>query len=241
MEFRLSSWIKVGIVAVAAIAMVACGGGGGGGNANKPRIRYVNASADSTALTYTLDGEVKASGVTYLGLSPNFEEEEQASYDVAVHEDGDNPDFDAITASFGNDKEYLMAAVGLENPGGEPLKRLRLFGLEISLTAPNGNQSRIYVLHAFNRAAGLETPAIDLRNPGDNPQYTVTNIAYGSIGTLDIDASTQTFVARRNASESVYATNTGTFAAGGIYLAIVGGVEAASGAQAPVIQFIKIN
>jgi hypothetical protein len=158
-----------------------------------------------------------------------------------VHEDGVNPELDAIAASFSNDNEYLIACVGLENFGTEFLKRLRLRSLAIDLTAPNGNKSRLYVLHAFNRSTGLETPNIDLRNPGDNPQYKVENIAFGDIGTLEIDASTQTFVARRNESESVYATNTGTFVPGGIYLVIVGGLEGAVGVQEPRIEFIKIN
>jgi hypothetical protein len=241
MEFNLRTWWKVSVIGLAAIALVACGGGGGGSSVNKPRLRYVNASPDALPLTFTLDGDTKATGVSYLNLSPNFQEEDQDTYDVGMHEDGDNPGLDAIAAGFANEKEFLIAGVGLKNFGAETLKRLRLFAMEVSLTAPNGSRSRIYVLHAFNRSVGLDTPSIDMRNPGDNPQYKVENIAYGTIGAIEIDASTQTFVARRNASESVYATNTGTFVAGGIYLAIVSGIEGGAGAQAPVIQFVKIN
>ena len=97
------------------------------------------------------------------------------------------------------------------------------------------------MFHAFLRSSGLDTPNIDLRNPGDNPQYKVENIAFASTGNLTIDSSTQTFVARRNDSESVYATQTFTFAPGGIYLAIVAGVEGQVGVQAPKIEFIKLN
>ncbi len=232
---------KAGLLLGAAMALSACGGGGGGSNQNKPRLRFVNASADALPLTFALDGDVKATGVTYPGLSANFFEEDQESYDVTVHEDGNNPDFDAITAGFGNDKEFLIFAVGLKNFGTETLKRLRLFVSEIDLTVPNGSKSRIYVLHAFNRSAGLDTPNIDLRNPGDNPQYKVENVSYGSIGTLNIDASTQTFVARRSGSDSVYATKIATFDPGGIYLALVSGVEGEVGAQAPAIEFLKLN
>jgi hypothetical protein len=234
-------WWKTSVVLVAALSMFACGGGGGGGGIeSKPRIRYVNASADTSPLTFTLDGNDQATGIAYLGLSA-LQQQEQNTYDLAVREDGSNPDFDAIATVFQNDREYIVAAIGLENFGAEPLKRVRLFTPEINLTAPNGNRSRIHVLHAFNRSTGLETPAIDMRNPGDNPQYKVENIGYGSIGTLEIDASSQTFVVRRNASESVYVTNTATFDGGGIYLAIVSGVEAEVGALAPTLTFVKLN
>lgn len=232
---------KLGLIAAAAVSLVACGGGGGGGSVNKPQVRYVNASPDADPLTFSLDGDDKASGVGYLGLSTGFQEEDAESYDVSVREDGNNPSLDAFTTQFANENEYLVTAVGLENFGADPFKRLRLVSLQINLTAPNGSRSRVYVLHAFNREGGLDTPNIDLRNPGDNPQYRVENIAFGALGTLDIDASTQTFVARRNNSESVYATETFTFAGGGIYLAIVGGIENATGAQAPQIEFIRLN
>ena len=236
-------WFKAALAAVVAVSLVACGGSGGGSGSgvNDPRIRYVNASPDVSPVTFTLDGDVKATGIAYLGMSPNFAEEKQDSYDVAVHEDGANPELDAIAANFSNDTEYIVACVGLENFGTEFIKRLRLRSLAIDLTIPNGNRSRLYVLHAFNRSVGLDTPNIDLRNPGDNPQYKVENIDFGNIGTLEIDASTQTFVARRSESESIYATNTGTFAPGGIYLVIVGGIEGEVGVQAPGIEFIKLN
>ncbi|MBC8064394.1 MAG: DUF4397 domain-containing protein [Chlorobia bacterium] len=238
----MHAWWKVGLVAVFAITVTACGGGGGGGSSvNKPRIRYVNASPDVDPVTFTLDGDVKASGIAYLGLSPVFIQEDQDTYDVAVHEDGSNPDLDAVAIGIQNDKEYLVNCLGLESFGVEQNKRLRIATIEINLTAPNGNRSRIYVLHAFNRAAGFDTPNIDLRNPGDNPQYKVEDIAFGAAKSLEIDASAQTFVARRNASESVYATETATFDGGGIYLAIVGGVENAVGIQVPQIEFIKLN
>lgn len=238
---KVSGW-KVGLIAAIAVSLVACGGGGGGGGStNDPRIRYVNASPDTAPVTFTLDDGDEATGVGYLGLSSAFEDLEQESYDVSVREDGDNPSLDAFTTQFTNDNEYLLACVGLKNFGSEPFKRLRLVNLQINLTAPNGSRSRIYVLHAFNREGGLDTPNIDMRNPGDNPQYKVENIAFGALGTLEIDASTQTFVARRNNSESVYATETFTFAGGGIYLAIVGGIENAGGVQTPQIEFIRLN
>lgn len=232
---------KTALLCTIGLVLAACGGGGGGSSPNKPRLRYLNASPDASPLSFSLDGNLRASGIGYLDLSPEFDEEDADSYDLTVKEDGDNPDFDAITASFGDDREYMVFGVGLENFGTETLKRLRLFVSEVSLTAPNGNKSRIYVLHAFNRATGFDTPNIDLRNPGDNPQYKVENISYGTIGALEIDASTQTFVARRSSSESVYVTKTETFVGGGIYIGIVSGVENAVGPTAPAITFIRIN
>jgi len=239
---NMSSLWKAGLLVFVAVAAVACGGGGGGTGTTKPRIGFLNASFDSTALTFKIDGDVKASALGYLGSSASFIEEKQDSYDLAVQEDGSgNPDLDSFVTNFLNQKEYMVAAVGQENYGSEPLKRLRLVAPQIDLTLPNGNTSRIYFLHAFSRAAGFDTPAIDVRNPGDNPQYEVDAIDFGSTGTLTVDASTQTFVARRSGTESVYATSTFTFVSGGIYIGVVCGIENGTGTQAPKIQFIKVN
>lgn len=236
-----TAW-KTGLLICLAATLTACGGGGGGGSsASKPRVRFVNASVDSTALTFKLNGDTEATGVLYPGISSAFKNKDQNSYDIAVREDGGTEDLDASIATFVNEKEYLVSAVGLESFGSEPQKRLRLVAPEIDLTAPNGNKARIYVLHAFVRATGFDTPNIDLRNPGDNPQYKVENIAFSSIGTLLIDASTQTFVARRTGTESVYATQTFTFDPSGVYVGIVSGIEGEVGASAPKIQFIKLN
>jgi len=239
---NMSSVWKAGLLMCLAAAAVACGGGGGGSSSvTKPRIRFINASVDSTALTFKVNGDVDASGVTYGALSSGFIEKTQDSYDLSVREDSGGDDFDSAVTNFLNNKEYLVGAVGLENWGGESLKRLRMIAPEIDLTAPNGNKSRIYVLHAFLRPAGFDTPNIDLRNPGDNPQYQVTNIGFGEIGTLTIDSSTQTFVARRSGTESDYVSQSFTFDSQGIYVAIVCGIEGQVGAQAPKIQFIKLN
>lgn len=242
MSMNMSSVWKAGLLMCLAAALVACGGGGGGGtDVTKPRIRFLNASPDSTALTFKVNGDVDATGVLYPGVSSQFIEKTQDSYDLSFLEDSGGDEFDSAVTNFLNNKEYLVGAVGLENWGGESLKRVRVVAPEIDLTVPNGNKARIYVLHAFIRAVGFDTPSIDLRNPGDNPQYQVTNIAFGDVGTLTIDASTQTFVARRNGTESVYATQTSTFDGGGIYVGIVCGVEGEVGAKAPKIQFIKLN
>ena len=238
----MNFWWKAGLCVFLAASLTACGGGGGGGRtASKPRIRFVNASPDSTALTYSIDGSVEASAIPYLGLSDKFKDKDPDSYDLSVREDAGSEDLDAVVGSFSNEKEYLITTVGLEAYGAEPVKRARIVSPEIDLTVPNGTKSRIYVLHGFLRATGFDTPNIDLRNPGDNPQYKVENIDFGSIGTLTIDATTQTCVARRTGTESVYATQTFTFDAGGIYLAIVGGIEGGSAPLDPKITFIKIN
>ncbi|MCC7229158.1 MAG: DUF4397 domain-containing protein [Fimbriimonadaceae bacterium] len=232
---------NAGLLLVVAFSLSACGGGGGGQSINKPRLRYVNASPDVNPLSFLIDGSIKTTGIAYLGISPAFVDEDAKEYDMAVREDGELSDLDSVVTGFENEKEYLVCVAGLKNFGSEFVKRLRLVTPQIDLTAPNGNKSRIYVFHAFLRSSGLDTPNIDLRNPGDNPQYKVENIAFASTGNLTIDSSTQTFVARRNDSESVYATQTFTFAPGGIYLAIVAGVEGQVGVQAPKIEFIKLN
>ncbi len=232
---------KVGIVVVLACALTACGGGGGGGSKNNPpRLRYLNASPDAGPLTFKLDSEPRASGVTYPGVSPDLDTITQSDYDVSVSEDGGN-DLDAQAVGFANEKEYLVAAVGLEDFGVEFFKRLRLVMYEVNLTPPNGNRSRIYGLNGFIRVPGIDTPNIDLRTPGETPQYKIENIAFAAVVSAEIDSSTQTFIARRSGSDSEYATGTFTFEPGGVYVAVFAGIENAVGAQAPRIEFLRIN
>jgi len=230
---------RIGILHLVAIAVFACGGGGGGRSFNQPRLAYLNGSPDAGNLTFTIDSQERTTGLAYPTASP-LDEIAAGGYDLAVHQDGDNPDLDALAASLENEKEYLVSAVGLMNFGGEFFKRLRLTIFEINLTPPNGNRSRIYFVHGFVRDTGFDTPNLDLRNPGETPQYKIENVAFGSVGTTDIDSSTQTFVARVNGSDVVFATATGTFDPGGIYVALVSGQENGVGAMAPALTFIKI-
>lgn len=232
---------KAGLAALAMNALWACGGGGGGANTNPPRLRYLNGSPDSAPLTFKLDSDNRVTGVTYPGVSPNIDSVMQDGYDFAVAEDGDNPDLDSAAFGIVNEHEYLVGAVGLKNFGDEFFKRLRLVVYDVNLTPPNGNRSRIYAINGFVRAVGFDTPAVDLRNPVENPTYKIENIAFGGIGTAEIDSSTQTFEARRNGSTTVYATGTGTFEPGGVYVAMIAGIEGGVGTQAPRIEFLRIN
>jgi hypothetical protein len=242
MRLSIGALLKVMLAALTIAAMVGCGGGGGGGSSvPKPTIKFLNASPDSTALTFLMNDDVRASGLAYLESSPTFVTIDPNDYDMFVREDGSPEDLDAITATLGADKDFVATAIGLENFGTENLKRIRIVPIEVDMTAPNGSKARLYILHTFNRQVGFDTPAIDFQSPGDNPQYKVTGINFAGAATLTVDSGSQTFEARRAGTENVYATATQALDAGGIYIVLFTGIEGQVGTQAPQLVFVKLN
>ncbi len=228
---------------ILALFVAGCSGGGGGNSLPDPMIRFMNSSPDSNPLTFNYDTTSEATDLTYLQLSSNVTVDD-GDHAINLVDTVSGDVIDAISSTFNKDTRYLTIAKGLLNYGTENEKRLRLINFTYDKTAPNGTKARLLIIHAFNRAAGFMTPNIDFQNPGNNPLYAVTDISYTeeTPRTLVVDSDVSLeFDARRASTENVYASATQTFDAGGIYLALITGIEGGTGAQAPSIQFIKLN
>lgn len=223
--------------------LAGCGGGGGGGTSqNKPKVRGFNASPDSNPVLIQLNTDVFEPNLSYLDGTTIFHQEKAQSWDVEVFDSITNDSLWAETTTFNSNTNYALVTYGLESFGTEFLKRLRSTEFPVDLTAPVGNKATLFVFHGFNRATGFDTPDIDFKNPGDNPQYDVTNITYGGGASITVDSGNSlTFVAQQSGTEGVFATSTPTLDAGGVYLVIVTGVEGASGVQQPQIAYFKLN
>jgi hypothetical protein len=233
--------ILFGLVAIGALALVGCAGGGGGGGLPNPTIRYFNGSPDSTSLNFLLDDAVEASQLAYLESTPDFESVQARIRDLRVQEDGSSIDLWSEVVDLQKDRHYLVSAVGIENFGSEPLKRLRLLFTELDRTAPNGTRARLLIVHGYNRAAGLETPPIDFQTPGDNPQFRVSDIAYANTATLEVDAGNWTFEARRQGTQTILVQQNITLEGGKIYAAYVLGIENGLGQHTPRIEFVELQ
>ncbi len=230
----------LGLVLFAAFLMLSGCGGGGASSIPDPRVRFVNASPDATSLDLMIDDDLKASQIGFLTQSPVTTVKAGHHY-LVLNEDGNAFQIDSQVFTFVGDTDNIVLAFGLENFGTENIKRLRLFPFKVNLTAPNGNKSRLIIVHTFMRAPGFETPAIDFQNPGNNPQFSAKNINFGAVTTIDVDSGAQSFEARRTGTENVYASATTTLAPGKVYLAIVGGVEGGGGNSLPQITFMPLN
>jgi len=235
----------VAVLVAGALALTGCGGSSVTDDLD-PEVYFVNGSSDSIALNFTMDEILEAGNVSYLGGSggwiiKEFKDETQQGYDVAVSAVDTGTEFDRIAQVFQQDTSSLIVAIGQRTfAPGEDIKRLRLINFTVNRQQPNGNRCRLIVLHAFNRFPGFNTPAILFKNPGDNPQYQVGPIDYGTNSTLDIDAGTHTFEARRADGEAVYATATQNLNAG-VYLVMVTGVESDPDPnRRPRISFISL-
>ncbi len=235
-------------------ALVMVFGCGGGGNntpdvAPDPVVGFINASANSLALDVLLNETQLSNNVAFLGASPSsgavltFNSFEPGDYDLAIQESA-TPETQAIeVGTIALDKSYVIFAAGLVMPPSDEFdKRMRPVLFEFDRTKPNGNKARLLVLHSYNRAVGLETPALDFKSPGDNPTINETNIGFATARQVLIDAGTQKFVARRNGAEfDVTPEATFTFVGGKIYAAIIGGTEGVAGARGPKITFIEVQ
>jgi hypothetical protein len=209
-------------------------------------VRFINGSPDSTALNFALNGQVDAAATAYLGSSSTFASFPAASYDVSATELGAtvslSDEVDALSAS----TSYLVVGFGIENYNGtagpEPAKRFRATAIPVTLSVPNGGLARIIVLHAFNRAPGFDTPAIDFQDTGS--VYTpLSNISFGGTATLTVTPGYISFEAVRDGTSQVYATDGAgfTFAAGKTYFALVSGIEGRTGTQAPAITYFQLD
>lgn len=234
---RAFCWIGLGAVLFAA----GCGGTGTSSVLPPdPELMFFNVSPDSTPISFFLDDLEVKTGQTYLQSPSPFLAVTPGDQDMSIAPSagGDTTWGEAVFLE--RDKSYLIVAFGLENFGGEPLKRQRIAILQTSRTSPN-NSARLIVLHAYNRSTGFATPTIDFQNPGDNPEYKQEAITFGNRAEIVVASGTYTFVARRtNTENEITPQVTQNFEGGKIYLAVVSGIEDAVGAQAPKITFFEV-
>jgi hypothetical protein len=226
---------------VLAVLGFGCGGGGNGVAAEEPTLRVLNASPDSTALEFWLNDDIVGTAYNYLQSSPVFGRIASGFTDVRIRESATTPEVWAEVVNFQNNRHYLLVAAGLMNYGTEFEKRVRLTTVEVNRAAPNGNRARVYVLHDLAAAPGFQTPQIDFQDPGQNPQFKVEEIDFASTKELQIDSGTYTMEARRTGTEDVLVSQSLTFGAGKIYIAVVGGQEGGVGQLTPQITLIELQ
>jgi hypothetical protein len=225
------------------LALAGCGGGGGqtGSGTEDPEIRFINAAVDVPALDFRVNDRTEAAAVPYgMGNENGFRRFSAETYDVLIRPTGATEDAWAETLQAAPDGDYIVAAFGLRDFGDEFFKRLRTTQLEVNRTPPNGNKARLVVLNAFNRMTGAENVPVDFKNPGENPQYQLTGIGFGTTGTIEVDSGSQTFDVRLSGAEQVYVSETLQLEPGKIYFVILGGIEEGAGPQAPDIKLVEI-
>jgi hypothetical protein len=87
------------------------------------------------------------------------------------------------------------------------------------------------------------TPNIKFQNPGNNPLFVASDIAFGSSKVITVDSGASTWLAMREDADAdvVYATTATTLEPGKLYLALVSGLEGdADVSKQPKISFIEL-
>lgn len=235
------SFFKVICACLAAVVIAACGGGGTKFAVEGPELRFVNASPNSSAMTFFLDVSRMGSSLPYLGSTASFIEVDSGDKDIVAVEDSTPESEVRIAQVLADDVDYLVLAYGLVTPPNTELdKRLSLAVLNVDRQAASDSQARVIVFNAYVAALGAGNPSIDFRNPGDTPAVNVQNITYGSSQTTIIDAGIQTFQARFAAEEGVLAgPQTFTVEGGRTYLAVVTGQDG-DPVNPPTISFVRL-
>jgi hypothetical protein len=146
-----------------------------------------------------------------------------------------------VTDTFVNNADYAIVALGEENYGTENLKRAQVLVVPINRSAPNGSKAQLYIVNAYEELAGFPTPSIDFTNPGQNPTFSATGIAPATSTSLLVNSGSETFLVRQTGSQGNIVEQTFNLTNGGIYLAIVSGIDADTGARAPQIQMIPLQ
>lgn len=232
--------LKSLVLTVLGLLAIGCGGSGGGTDTST-KFKFVNASPDSTSLDFNVDDAVLGSKIAYPGIAPAFSTVDLGDHDVTAYEDGITTQLDSVVNTFAASTYTYFLAVGLENPGTELAKRLQIVSLPVDQTAPNGSQAKLIIVHAFNRAAGSQTPSVVFQNPGITPTY-AANLDYAGNAMLTVDAGSYNWVVKpKNAEQTLVSANSVAVAAGKIYLVLIEGLEGATGTQAPQINFVPLN
>lgn len=242
--------LAAGSVVITGLGLSGCGGEGTGIELPDPVVMFLNASPDSGAIEFKLNGEVVQTGLAYLGKSDAFieveyESEQDGGYDLTTKDAASDLEYDREMVVFARDTSNLIVALGIKGHlPAEPEKAIRHVRFTLDRVQPVGNKSRLVVIHAMNRAPGDMTPSIQFKNPGDNPQYRLTDIGYGSSRTLVVDSGTYEWEVRRQDAdgEVIFATSTGkVLEPGRIYVVLVSGIESdAEPARQPAITFYEI-
>lgn len=229
MKFR-TRFGFVALVCGALLALNGCGGESDGNTLPDPKVFFVNGSADSISLGFFLNETIEGPALNNLSASPDFREvefieEAEEAYDIAIGEPDASNIYDNEFRVLQRDSNTVVAAIGQKTfPIGDEEKRLQNLIFEVDRTAPGPGSVRLIIVQGFNRGPGIQTPAVDFQNPGENPLYEVRNLNFGATSTLDLDAGLQTFVIQRSDGQASYASVTQNLASG-IYIALVSGVE----------------
>jgi hypothetical protein len=227
-----------------------CGGGGSSLSSavTTAHVRFINSGPDSTSLNFALNTTVDAAGLKYLTSTPSFINYSPETYDISAEEVSGTEDLANDADALSANTSYLVIGYGLENytgpDGPEIQKRFDVTPVSVDVSVPNGGLARIIVFAGFIQQFGYDTPTIDFQDveTSGTPQYPLTNIAFGSTATELVTPGSFTFEVLRDGTTMQYATASAfTFVAGKTYLALVSGIEGATGAEAPQIKFISLD
>jgi len=254
------------VFALAAL-VIATGCGGGTitdiGDADKPgpHVLFFNVSPDAGPLDFYLDDVRYAASVAYVtGLTGvqqfidvPFLDDENGTYDIGARPEGGGEDteLDLTAQALARDANTFVTAFGKvtidETDPSDNDKIFQILVINLTLTRPNGNKARIIAFNGFMRSQSNINVNMSIQTPGDNPQFKVTDVPFGTFKEALVDSGTFTYQLRRaDVDDSViYAEKVVDLAPGGTYVVFMSGIEKANpndppAATDPALSFVEI-
>lgn len=264
----MRTWMSVGWRVSALVTLVIATGCGGGtitdiGDADKPgpHVIFFNVSPDAGALDFYLDEVRYGTSVGYVtGLTGiqafvdiPFIDDENGTYDIGARpENGaEDTELDLLAQALERDSNVFITAFGKvtidENDPSDSDKIFQISVTNLTLTRPNGNKARLIAFNGFMRSQSNFNVNMSIQTPGDNPQFKVTDVPFGTFKEALVDSGTFTYQLRRaDVDDSViYAERVVDLAPGGTYVVFFSGIEKANDADPPAasdptISFVEI-
>ncbi|MBS1714866.1 MAG: DUF4397 domain-containing protein [Armatimonadetes bacterium] len=257
MSLKRAASLAIATLTATLLLLGGCGGDGGGGGGSvgaDPIVIFVNASTEGPLAFFLNDeqqGTDLAPKTVTAPIEVPFRSEADGGYDMTLEPPDRSDQYDNLAMIFQKDTNSLIAAIGIKNPiQGEEDKRLREIFQVIDRKTPNGNRSRLFIVHGFNRKEGFTTPSLIFQNYGDNPQFQTEAITYGSITTLEVDAKEYSttspdgnnhWIAKDAEGEQIYCEIPKiTLQPGTLYVVLATGVESQNQNETLALTFLKV-
>jgi hypothetical protein len=236
----LNRFLTSALLLSAALLASLYGCSGGGQTLANYFYRFTNSIPDLAGVDWFLDDNLETSNQAYLQSSSYVEvvnEETLAFFDA--FEAGTQNVIDAVVIQKEDEMSSHLFTLGLRTPGSQQ-PAARILHARITRTTPPGSNARIIFVHGYARAAGVQTPAVDIYRTG-RISAELENLGFGDAQEGQLAAGSYDFTVRIAGTQqgSLIVRNGLVLEAGKIYILLLKGIEGQGGLLTPDILQIE--
>lgn len=215
-------------------------GCGGGQTQVKIYHRFTNVVPDVATADYYVNDSIHTPALAYLLSSTwvKLEDNENWTFYDAF-EGGTQNVLDSIAVQKQNKTSTHVFALGFKTPGAQQ-PGVRLVPVTVQRTTPGGSNARLIWIHGYMRAAGTQTPNVDIYRTGKIAPE-IEDIGFGQTRVGFLAAGTYTIDVRIAGAQfgNLFSTTNVVLEAGKVYIVLLKGVEGEVGPLAPAVVLIE--